>query len=90
MAATATFRRGTGCDKCQNTGYKGRQALYELFHVDEPIRRMTVERANSTQLRDHAIAAYGMRTLLGDGRLSVMDGKTTPEEVLRVCQRDGL
>jgi hypothetical protein len=31
-----------------------------------------------------------MRTLLGDGRLSVMDGKTTPEEVLRVCQRDGL
>jgi type II secretory ATPase GspE/PulE/Tfp pilus assembly ATPase PilB-like protein len=90
MAATATFRRGAGCDKCQNTGYKGRQALYELFHVDEPIRRMTVERANSTQLRDHAIAAYGMRTLLGDGRLSVMDGKTTPEEVLRVCQRDGL
>jgi general secretion pathway protein E/type IV pilus assembly protein PilB len=90
MAATATFRRGAGCDKCQNTGYKGRQALYELFHVDEPIRRMTVERANSTQLRDHAIAAYGMRTLLGDGRLSVMDGKTTAEEVLRVCQRDGL
>lgn len=90
MAATATFRRGTGCDKCQNTGYKGRQALYELFEVDEPIRRMTVERSNSTQLRDHAIAAYGMRTLLGDGRLSVMDGKTTPEEVLRVCQRDGL
>jgi general secretion pathway protein E/type IV pilus assembly protein PilB len=90
MAATATFRRGKGCDKCQNTGYKGRQALYELFHVDEPIRRMTVDRANSTQLRDHAIAAYGMRTLLGDGRLSVMDGKTTPEEVLRVCQRDGL
>ncbi|MFM7319892.1 MAG: GspE/PulE family protein [Armatimonadota bacterium] len=82
------FRRGRGCEKCQNTGYKGRQALYELFQVDEPIRRMTVARSSSTEMRDHAVATQGMRTLLGDGRQAVLAGRTTPEEVLRVCRRE--
>jgi general secretion pathway protein E len=82
------FRRGRGCDKCQHTGHKGRVGLYELFVIDEPIRRMTVDRESSSVLKDHAIKTDGMRTLLGDGRLAVLDGKTTPEEVLRVCQRE--
>jgi type II secretion system protein E len=84
------FRRGKGCDKCLHTGYKGRQALYELFVVDEPIRRMTVDRSSSTVMKDHAIRHQGLRTLLGDGRLAVLDGRTTPEEVMRVCQREAL
>jgi len=82
------FRRGKGCDRCQHTGFKGRQGLYELFVVDDAIRRMAVNREGSNVLRDHAIKAYNMRTLLGDGRLSVLEGKTTPEEILRVCQRE--
>ncbi|GAB4459667.1 MAG: hypothetical protein OHK0029_22520 [Armatimonadaceae bacterium] len=84
------FRRGVGCDKCQQTGYKGRQGLYELFTVDEPVRRMTVARASSNEMKEYAIKEHGMRTLLGDGQLSVLEGKTTPEEVLRVCQRESL
>lgn len=84
------FRKGKGCDKCQHSGYKGRQGLYEIFMVDEPIRRMTVARAGSNQLKDHAIQTQGMRTLAGDGRLAVLSGKTTPEEVMRVCQRETL
>ena len=88
--ATPPFRKGRGCDKCQHSGYKGRVGLYEIFPVDETIRRLTVDRASSTALKDHAVAAHGMRSLLGDGRLAVLDGKTTPEEVLRVCQREAL
>jgi type II secretion system protein E len=88
MRKTSNFRRGRGCDKCQHTGYKGRQALYELFFADEPVRRMTVERASASVMKDHAIASQGMRTLIGDGRIAVLDGRTTPEEVLRVCQRE--
>jgi len=84
----ATFMRGKGCDKCQGLGYKGRQGLYELLVIDEPIRRMTVERASSGVMKAHAIQAQEMRTLLGDGRNLVMSGKTTPEEVLRVSQRE--
>jgi type II secretory ATPase GspE/PulE/Tfp pilus assembly ATPase PilB-like protein len=82
------FRRGRGCDKCLHTGYRGRVGLYELFVVDEPIRRMTVNRAASSEMRDLAVRDQGMRTLLGDGKLAVLAGKTTPEEVMRVCARE--
>ncbi len=82
------IRRGRGCDKCQNTGFKGRHGLYELLLVDDTVRRMTVARNSSVDIKDFAVASQGMRTLLGDGKLAVLDGKTTPEEVLRVCQRD--
>jgi len=88
QAAQGTFKRGIGCDKCQGTGYKGRQGLYELCMIDEPIRRMTVDRSSSNMMKDHAIANQDMRTLLGDGRLMVLQGRTTAEEVLRVCQRE--
>ena len=84
----AKFMRGRGCDRCQGTGYKGRQGLYEFLVVDEEIRRMTVERTPSSKMKAHAIEAQGMRTLLGDGRLAVLAGKTTPEEVMRVSQRE--
>ncbi|WP_395091314.1 GspE/PulE family protein [Armatimonas sp.] len=89
-AGSAPFRKGMGCEKCQGSGYKGRVGLYELFVIDEPIRRMTVDRASSNQMKDYAVKTYGMRTLLGDGKLAVLAGKTTPEEVLRVCQREAL
>ncbi|AIE87564.1 Type IV fimbrial assembly, ATPase PilB [Fimbriimonas ginsengisoli Gsoil 348] len=84
----ANFRRGRGCEKCQGTGYKGRQGLYELLVVDETIKRMTIDRASSSAMKAHAIETQEMRTLLGDGRLMVLNGKTTPEEVLRVSQRE--
>jgi type II secretion system protein E len=84
------FRHGTGCEKCGRTGFKGRRGVYELLVVDEEVRRMTVDRAPSSLMRDHAIANLGMRTLLGDGRLAVLEGLTTAQEVLRVCQRDDL
>jgi general secretion pathway protein E len=86
----ANFRKGAGCDKCQGSGYRGRQGLYEMFLVDEEVRKMTVTRESSSKLRDHAVANQGMRTLLGDGRLAVLAGKTTPAEVLRVSQREDI
>lgn len=89
-AANADLRKGTGCDKCQGSGFKGRQGVYELLTVDENVRRMTVDRESSNVIKDYAIKNQGMRTLLGDGRLAVLTGRTTPEEVLRVCQREEL
>jgi type II secretory ATPase GspE/PulE/Tfp pilus assembly ATPase PilB-like protein len=80
--------RGQGCDKCQGSGYKGRQGLYELFFVDETIRRMTVDRRSANDMKQHAIDNQDMRTLLVNGRLLALTGKTTPDEVMRVCQRE--
>jgi general secretion pathway protein E len=84
------FRRGRGCDKCLRSGYRGRVGLYELLIVDDSVRRMTVDRASSTDIKDRAVEFQGMRTLLGDGKLSVLAGKTTPEEVMRVCARESI
>jgi general secretion pathway protein E len=83
-----TFKKGRGCDKCQGTGHRGRQGLYELFFIDEDIKRLTVDRASSSVMKNHAIKNQGMRTLLMEGKLMVLQGRTTAEEVMRVCQRE--
>jgi len=83
-----TTKRGRGCDKCQGTGYKGRQGVYELLTIDETIRHMTVDRSSAGAMKAYAMENLKMRTLLSDGRIAVLAGKTTPEEVLRVCQRE--
>jgi general secretion pathway protein E len=88
--ANARISRGKGCDKCGGSGYKGRQGVFELLMVDEAIRHMTVERSSASVIRDYGIKNQNMRSLLGDGRMAVLNGKTTPEEVLRVCQREEL
>jgi type II secretion system protein E len=87
-AAQGNFRKGRGCDRCQNTGYKGRQGLYEFLVIDEPVRRMTVDRSSSGDMKNYAVKNQGMRTLLHEGRLAILAGKTTPDEVLRVSQRE--
>jgi len=88
LEPNANFRRGKGCEKCMGSGYKGRQGLYEFMVIDEEIKRMTVDRLPASKLKAHAIETQSMRTLLGDGRLMVLEGRTTPEEVLRVSQRE--
>jgi type II secretion system protein E len=90
MDLNADYRRGTGCDRCQGTGYRGRQGLYELLVVDENIRRMTVDRKSSGDMKQYAIGNLGLNTLLMEGRLAAQSGRTTPEEVLRVCQREDI
>ena len=83
-----TLLRGRGCDLCAGTGFKGRTGIYELLVVDETIRGMTTDRASASVMKAYATETQGMRTLIEDGRRIVLDGLTTPEEVLRVCQRE--
>ncbi|MBI1333901.1 MAG: type II secretion system protein GspE [Armatimonadetes bacterium] len=87
---TGTFKEGKGCPKCNNTGFKGRQGLYELFVIDEPLKKMIVDRRSSNELKSYAIQHQGLRTLLTDGKLNVLAGKTTAKEILRVVQREEL
>ena len=83
-----TLMRGKGCDKCQGTGFKGRTGLFELLIMDETLRKMTVDRESASVMKNYATGTLGMRTLMGDGRRIALLGATTPEEVLRVCQRE--
>jgi type II secretion system protein E len=71
---------GRGCAACKGTGYKGRTAIYEFLLLTEPIQRLVLSRASS-----HDIArAAQMRTLRQDGWRKILQGLTTPQEVLRV------
>ncbi|MBX7134913.1 MAG: Flp pilus assembly complex ATPase component TadA [Fimbriimonadaceae bacterium] len=85
---TANFMAGKGCDKCGGSGYKGRQGVYELLVLDEHIRHMTVERMSAGAIKQYGLEHCNLRTLIGDGKLNVLAGRTTPQEVLRVCQRE--
>lgn len=76
------FYYGTGCEQCNNTGYKGRKGIYELLDVTEPIRELITSRSPSVVIRQKAIE-LGMSTLRADGLRSIFDGETTIEEVLK-------
>ncbi len=73
---------GRGCDRCHQTGYRGRMGLFEILIVDDEIRRAVSTRASSQEIRSTAVAG-GMRSLRANGILALLDGKTTVEEVMR-------
>ncbi|HEX6463867.1 MAG TPA: type IV-A pilus assembly ATPase PilB, partial [Vicinamibacterales bacterium] len=75
-------KKGSGCDRCNNTGYKGRVGLYEVMEIGEELRELILVGASALELRRKAIDE-GMITLRRSGLLKVMDGVTTIEEVAR-------
>ena len=83
---TVVPARGRGCDKCNNTGYKGRVGLYEVMEITEDLRELILVGASSLELRRKAVEE-GMITLRGSGLLKVKDGLTTLEEVVRETVR---
>ncbi len=78
------FYRAVGCDKCNQTGYKGRLGLHELLVADDEMKRLIQERARVADLFAHAVEA-GMRTLKMDGMEKVMLGQTDLKQVRAVC-----
>ncbi|MDD3679651.1 MAG: ATPase, T2SS/T4P/T4SS family [Candidatus Shapirobacteria bacterium] len=79
------FTRGTGCDKCNNTGYYGRIGVYEVLPISEKIAKLILEQAPAGRIEKEAIEE-GMVTMLQDGYLRVLEGITTIEEVVRVVR----
>jgi len=88
-AKKRTFYKGAGCSKCSGTGYKGRLGIFEMVELNVKLRELAFNQATTTELKRAAVAS-GMRTLMEDGKLKVFDGITTPEEVARVAQTEGI
>ena len=76
-----TFRRGKGCASCNQTGYKGRIALYEVMPVAEEIRRLILQRVPEDEIKKTAVR-LGMKTLRQSGLQKVREGLTSLQEVL--------
>ena len=74
-----------GCSSCFNTGYSGRQAIFEILDLDDDLRSLILSTSDATQIRETAINK-GMITLRQDGMTKVLKGITSIREVMRVTQ----
>jgi general secretion pathway protein E len=72
-----------GCKVCLDTGYSGRTGIYEMLMVDDAVRSLTLQKADAASIR-RAATDRGMVTLRMDGARKVMQGMTTPEDVMMV------
>jgi type IV pilus assembly protein PilB len=85
-ARTVRPYKGTGCEKCNKTGYKGRIGLYEVMEITDELRELILVGASATELRRKAVEE-GMISLRGSGLRKVKAGATSVEEVLRETVR---
>jgi len=76
-----------GCENCRGRGFKGRMGIFEVFVVDDDVRRMVNESATTLQLRQRA-RQLGMRSLREDGVRKVLSGLTTADEVITTTMTD--
>lgn len=81
-ALTGTERKSTGCERCSQTGFAGRQAIYELLPISEPVKELIQLRATETQF-SALMLSHGLGTLFEAGHHLIRRGLTTPSEVLR-------
>ena len=79
--------KGKGCKSCKKTGYKGREGLIETLILTPEIRRLILEKAEESKIRQEARRA-GMKTLRENGVKKILNGLTTIEEILRVTVGD--
>jgi len=77
--------QGKGCAHCYQTGFKGRQGIYELMPVNNAINKQIIHSPDAIEMRKIALAE-GMVSLLGHGAELVKSGMTTAAEVLRVAR----
>ena len=84
-----TIMKAVGCPNCNNTGYRGRKGIFEMMIMNNEIRELAFKRAPTNVIRKAAIAS-GMKSLLQDGKIKIFAGMTTPAEIARVTQAEGI
>jgi len=84
-AAGGNVCRPVGCGRCGEIGFRGRKGIFEIMEMNSEIRELAFNQSSIAEVRDAAIRA-GMRPLLGDGKLKILRGVTTPTEVAKFAQ----
>ena len=84
-----TLYKPRGCDYCSGIGFRGRIGIFEMMQLNNEIRSLAFERAPTNKIRKAALAS-GMKSLLADGRIKVLNGVTTAEEIVKVAQVEGV
>jgi type IV pilus assembly protein PilB len=84
-----TLYKPRGCDYCTGIGFRGRIGIFEMMQLNNEIRSLAFDRAPTNKIRKAALAS-GMKSLLADGRLKILNGTTTAEEIVKVAQVEGI
>jgi len=82
-----SFRKGSGCQRCHDSGFAGRMGVYEVLEITPELRRMVHHARPTHELREQMKKGGGL-SLREEGVLLALDGKTSLEEILRVTQND--
>lgn len=77
--------RGKGCRQCNNTGYAKRLAIHEVLIITPELRGLITKNVSSDVLKQAAVKMTGMNTLLKDGLIKALNGRTTVEEIVRAA-----
>ena len=80
------FYKGKGCKECNNSGFKGRVAIYEVLEVDDEFQKMISEKGKDETALKEAAKIQGMLTMKQDGLLKVLKGITALSEIERVTE----
>jgi type IV pilus assembly protein PilB len=88
LAQATTPTKGKGCFNCNETGYKGRRAVYEVMTLFEELKEFVINGASTTELKQEAIR-MGMLTMRQSGLAMLREGITTIDEIVRVTAADG-
>ena len=78
-----------GCDYCSGIGFRGRIGIFEMMIMNNEIRTLGLRAAATNKIRKAALAS-GMKSLLADGRIKVLNGVTTAEEIVKVAQVEAI
>jgi type IV pilus assembly protein PilB len=79
--------KGKGCDRCSNTGFKGRVALYEVLPIKEEVRELILQGASASEIKREGMR-LGMKTLRQAALTKLKEGMTTVEEVMKTTVED--
>ena len=79
-----------GCDECNQTGFRGRFGIYELFEMSSDLREATFRKEPTYRLRELARTTGGMTTLRDDAIRKILTGQTSIEETLRVLSKESV
>jgi len=83
MSSTVTLYKGSGCETCHNSGYKGRVGIYEVMEISEEMKQLIVRKAPPSEIRT-AASRTGVESLREVGVKKMLAGHTTIDEVVRV------
>ena len=85
--AVGKVHKAVGCQNCVNTGYRGRKAIFEMMVMNTQLRELAFNLAPISEIR-HAAIANGMRALVLDGKIKILRGESTPQEIAASTQVD--